>query len=56
MGKKQVDGAQRVGHTVPKGKEWIIWASSKFKASACKKTLKRMKRQVMGWETVLQTT
>lgn len=48
MGKKQVDGAQRVGHTVPKGKEWIIWASSKFKTSAWQEDIEKNEKTSHG--------
>ena len=48
VGKKQVDGAQRVGHTVPKGKEWIIWASSKFKTSAWQEDIEKNEKTSHG--------
>lgn len=48
VGKKQVDGAQRVGHIVPKGKEWVIWASSKFKTSAWREDIEKNEKTSHG--------
>lgn len=48
VGKKQADGAQWVGHTVPKGKEWIIWASSKFKTSAWQEDIEKNEKTSHG--------